>query len=233
MITHNEADRYLQSCIKELQRYASYIYVVDDQSTDNTTEILRDLEVDYEIRPKTVPSFVEAEGLFRQYAWDKLVERAYPWERDWILSIDADEFPIGDLISTIETLEKFDASAANLKIHEIWSTDPIMKRVDGFWDTIKGVRLCRYQHGDQSFRSEGMGCGSVPRYGYQRALDNQFSFQLMHFGYADIKDQELKYEFYSTKLDNGHNNQHIESIRKHGELICMPGHMPEVWRGIK
>lgn len=233
MVTKNEEGRYLEACMSWAATITDRIFVFDDQSTDETVEIAHSFGAKFEIRQDGVPSFVESESLFRYCGWAYMLNRLNLEVGDWVLSIDADEFPIGDMMETLQILHRGGWKGAQLKIWEMWNRVPLMHRTDGFWGTITGVRLCRVEAEDHSFRSAKMGCGSVPAFAMKDPYVGELPLEILHMGYADVEDQCVKYEFYNSNTKNGHNNKHIQSIMTQPELALWTGAVPGVWRGVK
>lgn len=234
MVTKNEADRYLDSCLTNLNQYVDDIFIYDDKSEDDTVALAEHYDAHVLVRDDRTPSFREAEGFFRYRGWMSMVEATGIRYGDWVLNIDADEFIVDNLQALLLQAEDELSTAVNFKIHEIWSLNPFLKRVDGFWDTITGVRLVRYDSNqDQHFRHTGMASGSIPQYGFARVLDAvEKRCCILHCGYADSDDKKVKYDFYSSKTENGHNNKHIQSIMFPGQLTHVGvGNVPKIWRG--
>lgn len=235
LVTKNEVPRYLESCLAHLLKITSpdNVFLYDDQSTDGTLDLASHILPHVMVRPDGVPTFREAEGSMREHAWTSMIDKLKPEQGDWIFSIDADEFFLGSPEKAVAKAEELECLSMNFKIHEIWKINPIMKRVDGFWDTITGTRAIQYfPNANQQFASSGMGCGSVPQYGLIAPV--RFNVPcILHYGYASPEDVQPKYDFYTSKFDNGHSSPHIESIIGTPNLLEWVGERPVVWRGKK
>lgn len=235
LVVKNEADRYLEDCLKHMAPLFDELFIYDDQSTDITVEICKQYTDKVFIREDAIPSFIEHEGKFRQAAWDKFIEVCNPDLGDWILSFDADEFLVDLDGDTREKLQMVVDVAYRrhtsvlIPVPEVFAIkDGIPQiRVDGLWGTIAGTRLFKYQDGG-TFRDKPMGCGSEPTYvaGKPFLKKEDHELKLMHFGYAHEEDQISKYERYSKLLDHGHNNEHVESIIKNKTLVPWKGVVP-------
>ena len=232
MVTKNEQLRYLESSLENAKKYVDDIFVYDDQSDDDTTEILRGSGVKWKVRPDVIPSFAEAEGSFRYAGWMSMLSCMMLHENDWVLCLDADEFVVGNIGESIEILNRGGWLGANLKVHEMWEMSPLQKRVDGFWDTVYGLRLVQLKNGNHTFRSPSMACGSVPAYAFEDPYNWELPLELLHFGYAHAEDRVNKYNFYSS-LTHNHNPKHIKSIVEEPVLQDWGGVMPDVWRGVR
>lgn len=87
MQVRNEADRYLESVLKELSEFVDEIVILDDASTDGSARLCRSFaKVKHVV---TLPeSRFHTEWKLRAQLW----ELACSTEPDWLLSVDADEF---------------------------------------------------------------------------------------------------------------------------------------------
>jgi len=83
ILTKNEEER-IADCIKSVYNWADEVIVVDDESTDRTREIAKDLGAKVLVRK------MDVEGRHRNWAYSKA-------KNSWILSLDADERPTEEL----------------------------------------------------------------------------------------------------------------------------------------
>jgi hypothetical protein len=102
--------------------------------------------------------------------------------------------------------------AIDLRIPEVFGFDenltPLI-RVDQLWATIHAPRLFAYQPGGQ-YATGVVGVPAVPSYVMGSPWDSTDEIVIMHYGYADPKDQLLKHMRYSGR--GGHSSAHVESI---------------------
>ena len=77
IITKNEETR-IKQCIESVADWADEVVIVDDESTDNTCSIARDLGAKVFVRK------IDIEGRHRNWAYSKA-------ENTWVFSVDADE----------------------------------------------------------------------------------------------------------------------------------------------
>jgi glycosyltransferase involved in cell wall biosynthesis len=77
ILTKNEEER-IAECIKSVIDWADEVIVVDDESTDNTVKIAKELGV------KVLIKKMDIEGRHRNWAYSQA-------KNEWILSLDADE----------------------------------------------------------------------------------------------------------------------------------------------
>ena len=230
MVARNEANRYLDACLAHAKTISNEIFVWDDCSTDDTVEIARSHGAFVASRGENRPSFIEDESEFRSDGWVVMKTVLNLSEGDWVLTIDADEFLVGDVEGAIQSAEEVGYKTLRVEIPEMFLLDPLSRRVDGFWGKIDGFRLTQYVPGDQRFRP-GMGCGTLPAYA-DRGFNSQ-KIQLLHLGYAAVEDRHDKYNRYSQISDNGHNSRHIQSILAPPSLVLWDGETPSIWRGKK
>lgn len=229
--TRNEANRYLRECLIWHSWIFDGIFVFDDRSTDNTVDIARDYAT-VEIRVQD-PSFAQHEGQFRQQAWDAMVARFQPTERDWIFALDADEFLVSNEGLSQTTLlycaaiqaENNHQDSVTIPIPEVFSTsaNEVYIRTDGFWAGLAQPRLCKYRPNAQ-FSNKKMASGSLPTYANLAPADNNCSLNLLHFGYARAEDRYVKHERY--KDVPGHNPTHVASILTKPKLQKWEGPIP-------
>lgn len=238
MVTRNEADRYLESCLTWLDKALDGLFIFDDQSTDETVDIAKAFDATVVVRADDCPSFLTAEGAFRERAWSAMLDTFTPSDGDWIVAVDADEFPIPRtrIRDTCKEAQRRGFESIDVRIPEIFCMNPVAKRIDGYWDTITGTRLLRYnESASQTFRWSGMASGSLPEYAYVCAnYNDRFgagpALKFLHYGYACQQDRKAKYERYS-RLSEGHSTPHIASIVQPPRLEPLSLDAPNVWRG--
>lgn len=108
IITYNES-KNITTCVNALKDICDEVIVVDSLSTDNTTEIAKSLGA------KIVIQEYLGDGQQKNIALDYA-------KYDWILSIDADEVPDDEMISSIlklksEKIQEYDAYSFRRKNH--------------------------------------------------------------------------------------------------------------------
>lgn len=127
MLARNEAaeDRYLVRVIRDAQRWADEIVVLDDNSTDGTQEIARNLGCKVYTRDNQTPAW-GAEAPARAQLWDLAAQAAGD---GWVLVFDADMLLVGDPRPLTASWE-CDAWAWTL--YDLWDSEATA-RVDGAW----------------------------------------------------------------------------------------------------
>ena len=234
MVMKNEADRYLEPCLKHALSFLDEVFVFDDMSTDDSRRIASDLGCRVVVRSEGIPSFIEHESDFRSAAWGVMEQVMVPGSDTWIFSFDADEFMVshggdvrGSLSRTVEDAHRMGFVGVKLHFPEIFevSDGSLFMRVDGFWGDIRGPRLFRYCSGGV-FSGKAMGSGSEPTYVGRGPLTDTSELEVLHLGYAKDADKSAKYERYSA-LEHGHNDQHIQSIVSPPSLRAWGGVVPK------
>lgn len=230
LVVKNEEHRYLNEFIAHHQYIFDDIFVFDDNSTDRTRAICRYSGFHVDIADGV--SFLDHEGEFRFQAWQKFEEKVKPSTDDWVFAIDADEFLVDKngsvkdaLHSTIDLAEYMNYVNVQTKISEIWKVEggKCFYRTDGLWNRIKASRLFKYEPNGR-WNMKAMACGSIPTYANVPPFKTE-NINLLHFGYADEKDQKDKYERYSTR--GGHNRNHVLSIIQKPRLKQYEGPVPD------
>lgn len=237
MVTKDEASRYLDACLVHATEFLDGIAVFDDNSVDETPEIAARYGAKVCSRGDLAPAFLEHESEFRQAAWDWFEDALQPKLGDWVLALDADEFLVspGSIRAAVETEILRAASAVSLRIPvpEVFGVEDgnVNVRVDGFWGKIQGTRLFRWLP-NGCFSGRAMGSGAEPTYVLGSRICESTNLFLLHYGYADPNDREMKYKRYTALIDHGHNNSHIQSIIQPPTLrVFDQAPIPAVWRG--
>lgn len=236
MVVKDEAGRYMEACIQHLRPQVEDVFVYDDRSTDDTTDIAGQAGCMVSIRRPDQPSFLEHEGQFRQNAWLDFQQFMRPKVGDWVLAIDSDEFLVEDSPGTVQRLlnqaEYMRAKSLFIRLPEIFDIrDGVpYTRMDGLWNTILCTRIFRYEEGG-TMADKPMACGSEPTYIQVAPKLPANGLYLLHYGYANKDDVQEKYKRYTSLLDHGHNNMHVQSIITEPVLHPWGRAAPEVWRG--
>ena len=236
LVTHNEADRYLQSVLEHNRPLFDDLLIFDDRSTDTTRVMAAPFGTVVE-RPEDAVSFSEHEGRFRALAWHYLAHEFQPEYGDAIIAFDADEYLLGDP-------NDFDTAAARVAVDECWDVkDGIPKvRYDRSWGRIDDVRAWRWQLGLNNEAENHLVRGKVGRnkrdaeFGqtasgsgpYMNTREWHRSLRILHVGYLDPEDRLVKQARYRN--DGRHGSAHIDSITARPRLRSL-GHPIDIRRG--
>ncbi len=217
----NEADRYLAASLAWQIEFCDEIHVYDDRSTDQSVEVSHEFTDHVTVRPERSPSFMTHEGKFRQAAWKDFQNTLNPTPNDWVLTFDADEFlvspnePERDALERLVSMSRVERAVSwKLRVDEIFALEPDVphRRTDGFWGQISAIRFFHYRMMGQ-FANRVLASGSAPTYALQDPADaTRMPLGILHYGYVNEADRQLKYDRYSSVLNNGHASSHIESI---------------------
>lgn len=238
LVTHNEADRYLQSVLEHNAPLLDDLLILDDRSTDGTADITCQYGTTV-VRPEGQVGFTEHEGKFRALGWHYLADRLSPEFGDVIISFDADEYLLAD------DLTAFEGPAARVAVDECWKVRDgrPMVRTDKAWSRIDDVRAWHWQPGLQveagnqlikgragrsnkkDLGAVASGCGP-----YQTIRVWHDGLRILHVGYLDEGDRRVKQERYRS--DGRHGSAHIQSITERPRLNAT-AHEVVIWRGLK
>lgn len=134
MCIHNESLN-LEKCIKHLNKYVDKFVIFDDESTDNSIEILRKFpKVKEIISEKQQGKHKWRERYNRETVLRKAKEISEALET-WVLCVDPDErFEKRFLKNIRKVIKTNPGKAINIHFRELW--DSIYKfRNDGIWNT--------------------------------------------------------------------------------------------------
>jgi len=219
MVTRNEADRYLLPVLNALDPIVDDLFILDDESTDNTVAIAKDWGAS--VLPAKTP-FMKNESLCREEALHAMETLFDPRVGDWVLSLDADEMLAfeGDPRKRMEELAALGKSI-RFRVAEVFRVEdgkPFI-RTDGFWGDIDGVRFYPWHNGG-TFENKTLAGGSIPTY----AQNNVYRVTdpvILHYGYAREEDRVKKYARYIGT--SGHNTAHVDSILRPPTLKAWKG----------
>jgi len=216
LVVHNELSRYLESCLDSLLEFCDEIRVLDDHSTDGTTEWLEG-QGDGAIHTlrKGSEGFYSHEGRVRQM----LLQWTLDASPTHILSIDADEF-IADGPALRKALRNQpDQEVWTIEMQEIWKADEnaLWIRSDGGWRSHNAPILFRVPESLPSsfgIADKALACGREPVYvrkQFSKAL--RTGTEILHFGWTNESERRARYERYAV-ADGGrfHASAHLQSI---------------------
>ncbi len=111
VITKNEEDN-IGPCLESLKGWADEVIVVDDESTDKTVDIAKQLAT------KVLHRKMENEGIHRNWTYQQA-------KNDWVLSLDADE------MVTEELKVEIDETLAETEFHAF--SIPLRNFIGDYW----------------------------------------------------------------------------------------------------
>lgn len=228
MVVRNEADRYLQPCLRHLLEFCDEIRILDDGSTDEWNqqavwwEGVREHEERIKVLWHDTSTFYEHEGRTRQ----ALLEWTMEGHPTHILAIDADEF-VGDGKLLRANMEQGSHTGVwKLTMTEVWSAgeDWLGVRQDGDWKPRPiGIAFAvppdhwtnRQIRRHYRMHDRALACGRTPLYITMAGnrTTSEAVTPILHFGWACEADRAARYARY-VEHDGGahHASKHLNSI---------------------
>ena len=143
LLAFRDEQRFLPGLLENLAAHVDGLIVLDDGSTDGSTELLRDHPLVVELLRVTPGSQAELEDGKNHRA---LVQAAWAHRPDWLLGIDADERVERDFRARAEeeiARAEHDGHAGLwVPFRELWDA-PDQMRVDGLWGGKRKACLFR------------------------------------------------------------------------------------------
>jgi glycosyltransferase involved in cell wall biosynthesis len=200
MCVKNEANRYLRAVLEEVKFYIDEAVFIDDASTDNTVEVIKEILCD-------IPVYIVSNS-FSKFS-NEISLRTQQWNEtishnpDWILILDADEiFEVRMRYEIQKLTAQNHTDIWCFRLYDFWNMNQY--RDDQLWAAHNYYRpfLIRYKKDFKYIWHETpQHCGRMPK--NLQALPFAFSsMRLKHFGWAKEEDRIIKYNRYK-QLDPG------------------------------
>lgn len=197
MPVKNEADRYLEEVLTELETYADVICAVNDGSDDDSAKVLLS-------HPKVEllsldRSLFHEEYKLRQILWNMAINN----KPDWIIGIDADEvfeLRFKDEVVGLMTTEGVDAWY--FRVYDFWDSRDEY-REDNLWRGHLGHHKLMVRYKPEltySFRPWDQHVGRFPDSSAEQHMGGVSELRLKHLGWLRLEDRLAKYIRY-MKLD--------------------------------
>lgn len=194
MVVKNEEGRFLEKALLSHKDYIDKAIIIDDNSTDNTRELVRDILGDKNlILIENKNSLFSNEINLRKLQWEQTIKAG----GDWILNLDADEIfedKFKDEIASMIENENVDAYL--FRLFDFWNDK--YYREDNLWNAHKTYRpfLIRYQSNYlYQWKNSSQHCGRFPL--NVANLNSKIStLRLKHFGWSKEIDRIQKYNRY-------------------------------------
>lgn len=224
LMVRNEADRYLRSALSAWSDFADEIVALDDGSTDATPDLLAEFGCD--VIRWTGDRAWGAEASPRAALWNAAVETG----ADYIMALDADMVPM----RSPKPLLAGGVDGVLFGLFDLWSLDPLTYRDDHHWQGHRHPRLWLTRRGekvDGPWTDRGLHVGHFPpSLKLERVLWAPIEYAILHYGYADPEDRQVKAQQYLDKQDvlMSHEIAHALSITD-PEPRTMPLTHPIKW----
>lgn len=195
-IIRNEARRWLPSVLRTWEQIADTIIVLDDNSDDDTPQLLKaSPKVDYRRRGVLTPMWGD-EAPVRQALWDLFINSG----ADWGLWLDADMLPA----SNPRSLFVDEVAAVAFPLYDLWSIKPYLYRHDGYWKAHTNPRIWAVQRPRDGFEAKwndrGIHCGHLPlNLSLPRVIIAPPEYSLLHLAYSDAAERAAKYAAYMSR----------------------------------
>ena len=192
MRVKNEA-RWLRQVLASQLPVADRIFVMDDNSTDETPDICRSIPQVTYLRSPFIDSD-KREDRDKNWLLEHVEKAAAP--DTWILSCDGDEEIAAGGCDEIRKLAvPGPVDAYRFQVLYLWNS-PQTVRMDGIYGRFKRSSLFRLRRGHR-FKSAcagGFHCGNVPIPTYLK----DSTVKLLHYGYMHKEDRIRKWDWYNA-----------------------------------
>ena len=201
VLARNEAgpDRYLRRVLTRCREFADTICLLDDNSTDGTIDLAREMGCVVRTRSATDHAWGN-ESSARKELWEFACEYA-TGPNDWILVNDADQILVGDVRALCKTKE---ANTLCFTLYDLWSETEY--REDALWQGHLNAR-------PWCFAPHRVPAGWVPEWNAAQIHTGHApisfpivplvapsdSYYWLHFGYSKPEHRTLKYEQYMSQ----------------------------------
>ncbi|WP_282935951.1 glycosyltransferase [Paenibacillus sp. RC67] len=194
MIVRNESERYLPRVLASLKHMIDEAVIIDDGSTDNTVNMVRDTLSGLPLRlVENQQSTFSNEVILRRQQWEETIQT----NPSWILNLDADEMFEDNFHEQLDDiLKQQEHDAIYFRLYDMWNEKQY--RSDSYWYAHQNYRpfLIRYREDmETKWRDTPQHCGRFPE------SINQLSYtchsaRIKHYGWARAEDRLAKYKRY-------------------------------------
>jgi len=196
-LVYNEEKRFLKQYLDKMSLLTNKIVIVDDGSTDNSTNICS--QYTSEIY-QTDRLMTKDESLLRRILWEKCIQLCS--NNDYILIQDCDEFytdnSLKNFEKTIRIGESLGADSLAIKKYDMWN-EKQYREEPPYWNVHSQFLVwCVKYKKDYNYHWNNMKlhCGSLPINAYYNAFPS--NLQVQHLAYSTPELRKQKVEFYKN-----------------------------------
>jgi glycosyltransferase involved in cell wall biosynthesis len=208
-------DRYLRRILNRCKDFSDDVVVLDDRSTDGTTELAAEFGAIVKVRDTLDARAWGNEGSARAELWEFASTFATEWD-DWILVCDADQYLMGDIRGLCLTRE---CNSIALPLYDLWDSE-VTFRSDEFWKAHTVPRLWCFapnrvpQGWVPEWSTRGVHPGHCPTNWPAVPLTAPPGIHWLHYGWMQPDHRKQKYEQYksTSHLLSPFERAHVESI---------------------
>lgn len=189
MLRVKDESRWIVPVLSSLVACCDRIFVLDDNSTDNTRELARKV-------PKVTVLESPFTGINETRDKNWLLSQIAPFNPSWIVHIDGDEEIAAPGQERILEIGQREIGPDAYRFHVLYLWDrPDQIRTDGIYLNFWRGSMFRYRRGAQFYSNSGGGfhCGNVPE-----PLDlARADVNIFHYGYMHREDRVRKFAWYN------------------------------------
>lgn len=184
----------LDRWLKEVDKYADKILIIDDDSTDGTFEKCKKYSKKIIIKRTDFDDFYTQEQFMNDEVWELV--RKHAKEEDWILALDSDEFLEPSFLKMKDSIMQ----SINLKCYSfqwihMWNKDSF--RIDGVWGGRWIPRLFRFENKPMAvYLRKGIHLNGLPNYMKSYGAPIPLNCGVLHYGYSTNEMRKFKTEKY-------------------------------------
>ncbi len=208
----NLLDRWL----KEVDKYADKIVMIDDNSDDGTFEKCRDYSDKITIKRTEMKDFYTQEQWMQNELW--LMVGKFAKIGDWILALDSDELLESSFVSMKDIIMGIGGHKCySLQFTHIWT--PGHFRIGKYWGGAWTPRMFRYHALPMKTQLlPGIHMSGIPLY-VKCFTPIPLSCAVMHYGYATDEVRKFKSEKYLKYSKQGGDIQCAKSVLEKPILV--------------